>query len=132
MKFREDDELVSCCAARPDSMILHLTTEGYGKRTELDEFTRKGRAGMGVRGIRTTSDRGRVAGALIVGATDELFAVTTSGMIIRMPASDISVQGRDATGVRVMSPGDGQQVAAVSPAPAEDLDDGPLESAQND
>ena len=132
MKFREDDELVSCCVARPDSMILHLTTEGYGKRTELDEFTRKGRAGMGVRGIRTTSDRGRVAGALVVGATDELFAVTTSGMIIRMPASDISVQSRDATGVRVMSPGDGQQVAAVSPAPAEDLDDGPLESAQND
>jgi len=129
MKFREDDELVSCCVARPDSMILHLTTEGYGKRTELDEFTRKGRAGMGVRGIRTTSDRGRVAGALVVGATDELFAVTTSGMIIRMPASDISVQGRDATGVRVMSPGDGQQVAAVSPAPAEDLDDGPMEGA---
>ena len=129
MKFRGDDELVSCCVARPDAMILHLTTEGYGKRTELDEFTRKGRAGMGVRGIRTTSDRGRVAGALVVGATDELFAVTTSGMIIRMPASDISVQGRDATGVRVMSPGDGQQVAAVSPAPAEDLDDGPLEGA---
>jgi hypothetical protein len=50
-------------------------------------------------------------------------------MIIRMPASDISVQGRDATGVRVMSPGSGQQVAAVSPAPAENLDDEPGEGA---
>jgi DNA gyrase subunit A len=68
-----------------------------------------------------------VAGALIVSESDELFAVTTSGMIIRMPASDISVQGRDATGVRVMSPGAGQQVAAVSPAPAENLDDEPVE-----
>ena len=129
MKFRGSDQLVSCCVGRPDTTILHLTTEGYGKRTELDEFTRKGRAGMGVRGIRTTTERGSVAGALIVGETEELFAVTTAGMIIRMPASDISVQGRDATGVRVMSPGSGQQVAAVSPAPADNLDDEPGEGA---
>jgi len=129
MKFRGSDQLVSCCVGRPDTTIMHLTTEGYGKRTELDEFTRKGRAGMGVRGIRTTTERGSVAGALIVGETEELFAVTTAGMIIRMPASDISVQGRDATGVRVMSPGSGQQVAAVSPAPAENLDDEPGEGA---
>jgi DNA gyrase subunit A len=130
MKFRGSDELVSCCVGRPDTTIMHLTTEGYGKRTQLDEFTRKGRAGMGVRGIRTTTERGSVAGALIVGETDELFAVTTAGMIIRMPASDISVQGRDATGVRVMSPGAGQQVAAVSPAPAENLDDEPVEGEE--
>jgi DNA gyrase subunit A len=129
MKFRGSDQLVSCCVGRPDTTIMHLTTEGYGKRTELDEFTRKGRAGMGVRGIRTTTERGSVAGALIVGETEELFAVTTAGMIIRMPASDISVQGRDATGVRVMSPGSGQQVAAVSPAPADNLDDEPGEGA---
>ena len=121
MKFRGDDELVSCCVARKDATILHLTTEGYGKRTALDEFGAKGRAGLGVRGIRTTDDRGSVAGALVVSEGDDLFAVTTAGMIIRMPAAEISVQGRDATGVRVMSPGDGQEVTAVSPAPTEDL-----------
>jgi hypothetical protein len=43
-------------------------------------------------------------------------------MIIRMPASEISLQGRDATGVRVMSPGEGNEVAAVSPVPAQDDD----------
>ena len=121
MKFRGDDELVSCCVARKDATILHLTTEGYGKRTALDEFGTKGRAGLGVRGIRITDDRGSVAGALIVGEGDDLFAVTTAGMIIRMPAAEISVQGRDATGVRAVSPGDGQEVTAVSPAPPEDL-----------
>ncbi|MBI02652.1 MAG: DNA gyrase subunit A [Acidimicrobiaceae bacterium] len=121
MKFRGDDELVSCCVARKDATILHLTTEGYGKCTALDEFGTKGRAGLGVRGIRITDDRGSVAGALIVGEGDDLFAVTTAGMIIRMPAAEISVQGRDATGVRVVSPGDGQEVTAVSPAPPEDL-----------
>lgn len=119
MKFRPGDELVSCCVVRDDAMILHLTTEGFGKRSELDEFATKGRAGLGVRGIRTTTDRGRVAGALVVSEDDDLFAVTTAGMIIRMPASDISVQGRDATGVRIMSPGESQEVVAVSPVPRE-------------
>jgi len=123
MRFRDGDELVSCCVARDDALILHLTTEGFGKRTALDEFATKGRAGLGVRGIRTTDDRGRVAGALVVSEDDDLFAVTTAGMIIRMPASDISVQGRDATGVRVMSPGDDQEVVAVSPAPRDELSD---------
>ncbi|MDG1465416.1 MAG: DNA gyrase subunit A, partial [Acidimicrobiales bacterium] len=123
MKFRGEDVLVSCCVARADATILHLTTEGYGKRTELDEFTVKGRAGLGVRGIRTTDDRGRVAGALVLSEDEDLFAITTAGMIIRMPATDISVQGRDATGVRVMSPGDGQEVAAVSPVPAGEPDE---------
>ena len=123
MKFRVGDELVSCCVARDDALILHLTTEGYGKRTALDEFVTKGRAGLGVRGIRTTDDRGRVAGALVVSEDDDLFAVTTAGMIIRMPASDISIQGRDATGVRVMSPGDDQEVVAVSPVPHDEISD---------
>jgi len=122
MKFRPDDVLVSCCVARDDATIFHLTTEGYGKRTELDEFTVKGRAGFGVRGIRTTDDRGRVAGALVLSESEDLFAITTAGMIIRLSAADISVQGRDATGVSVMSPGDGQEVAAVSPVPAGDDD----------
>ncbi|GIS99404.1 MAG: hypothetical protein CM1200mP26_11170 [Acidimicrobiales bacterium] len=57
--------------------------------------------------------------------SEDLFAITTAGMIIRLPAADISVQGRDATGVSVMSPGDGQEVAAVSPVPAGDESDDP-------
>ena len=99
--------------------MLHLTSEGYGKRTELDEFARKGRGGLGVRGIRTTDSRGRVAGAVMVVEGDDIFAVTTGGVIIRMPVADISVQGRDATGVRVMTPDDAHEVAAVSVVPAE-------------
>ena len=75
-----------------------------------------------MRGIKTTEDRGQVAGALVVDEADDVFAVTTSGMIIRMPVSEISVQGRDATGVVVMSPGEGNEVAAVSPVPYQDED----------
>jgi DNA gyrase subunit A len=122
MGFRGDDELVSCAVVNPDASVFHLTTRGYGKRTAAEEFTRRGRGGLGVRGIKTTEDRGQVAGALVVDEADDVFAVTTSGMIVRMPVSEISVQGRDATGVAVMSPGEGNEVAAVSPVPYQDED----------
>ena len=66
-----------------------------------------------------TEERGAVAGALAVGELDDVLAVTSSGKIIRLPVADISVQGRDATGVRVMSPEDGERITAVAPAPAD-------------
>ncbi len=120
MGFRGDDTLVSCAVARPGATVFHLTSKGYGKRTPVEEFATKGRGGLGVRGIRTTAERGLVAGAVVVDEADDVFAVTTSGMIVRMPVSEISVQGRDATGVLVMSPGEDNEVAAVSPVPAQE------------
>jgi len=126
MRFRDDDELVSCAVARPECTILHVSAEGFGKRTALDEFATKGRDGFGVRGIRTTDDRGSVAGAVVVSEDDHVFIVSTGGVIIRMPVTEISVQGRDATGVRVMTPDAGHQVAAISRVPVDadaDADD---------
>ena len=100
-------------------MLLHLTTQGYGKRTEIEDFSIKGRGGLGVRGIKTTENRGTVAGSLIVKDGDDILAVTSSGKIIRLAVSEISIQGRDATGVRVMSPEEGEIITAVSPAPTD-------------
>ena len=119
MKFRTADHLVSCAVSKEGSMLLHLTTQGYGKRTEIEEFSIKGRGGLGVRGIKTTENRGTVAGSLIVKDGDDILAVTSSGKIIRLAVSEISIQGRDATGVRVMSPEEGEIITAVSPAPTD-------------
>ena len=119
MRFRDGDELASCAVVRPGCTVLHLSSEGFGKRTLLDEFPIRGRAGLGVRGIRTTDDRGSVAGAVVVSEEDQVFIVSTGGVIIRVPVAEISIQGRTATGVRVMSPDEGQHVAALSRAPAE-------------
>jgi len=99
--------------------VLHLSSEGFGKRTLLDEFRTTQRARFGVRGIRTTDDRGSVAGAVVVSEEDHVFIVSTGGVIIRVPVAEISIQGRTATGVRVMSPDEGHQVAAITRAPAE-------------
>jgi len=115
MKLRPDDQVVSCDVARDDTAILLVTDAGYGKRTQLDRFNIQNRGGQGVRGIRLTAKKGSVVGAFMVGLDDEIFVIASGGVVIRMQAREISSQGRDATGVRVMNLDPGQTVAAVAP-----------------
>ncbi len=114
MKLKAGDEVVSCDVARDDTAILIVTDLGYGKRTQLDRFNQQGRGGQGVRGIKLTARKGFVVSAFMVGLDDEIFVIASGGTVIRMPVRDISSQGRDATGVRVMNLDDGQAVAAVA------------------
>jgi len=114
MKMKAEDEVVSCDVARDDTAILIVTDAGYGKRTQLDRFNQQGRGGQGVRGIKLTAKKGFVVAAYMVGLEDEIFVIASGGTVIRMPVRDISSQGRDATGVRVMNLDDGQSVAAVA------------------
>jgi DNA gyrase subunit A len=122
MKMRADDEVVSCDVARDDVAILTVTDQGYGKRTQLDRFNRQGRGGQGVRGMKITAARGHVVSAFMVGIDDEIIVMATGGIVIRMPVREISSQGRDATGVRVMNLEPGQSVAAVAPVLQADED----------
>jgi len=115
IRLKEGDRLVSCDVARDDATILIVTDAGYGKRTKLEHFNRKSRGIQGVRGIRLTASRGYVAAAFMVTLEDEIFVIASGGTVIRMPVREISSQGRDATGVRVMNLDDGQTVAAVAP-----------------
>lgn len=123
MKLRAGDELVSVDVARDETAILIVTESGYGKRTQLDKFNTQGRGGMGVIGIKLTGKKGKVAAAFMVGEEDEIVAMSSGGITIRMPVSDISWQGRDATGVRLMNLDDGQTVASVAPILSSDEDD---------
>ncbi|HSJ91372.1 MAG TPA: DNA gyrase subunit A [Ilumatobacter sp.] len=124
MKLKNaDDAVVSCDVARDDTAILVMTDGGYGKRTQLDKFNRQGRGGQGVRGIKLTGKKGFVAAAFMVGLDDEIVAVSSGGVTIRMDVRQISSQGRDATGVRIMNLDDGQTVASVAPIIAVDGDE---------
>ncbi len=123
MQLRQGDEVVSADLARDDTSILIVTDAGYGKRTQLHHFHRQGRGGMGVRGIRLTAQRGRVVAAFMVGLDDEILVISSAGVTARMAVREISSQGRDATGVRVVSLGADQVVASVAPVLAvEDTD----------
>jgi DNA gyrase subunit A len=114
MKLRAGDAVVSADPVRPDAALLLVTDNGYGKRTQTDRFNVQGRGGQGVIGIRLTARKGSVVGAFLVGLDDEIVMVATNGQTIRMPVRDISSQGRDATGVRLMTIDDGT-VASVAP-----------------
>jgi DNA gyrase subunit A len=123
MKLRSDgDRVVSVDVARDDTAILIMTEAGYGKRTQLDRFNRQGRGGQGVRGIKLTGRKGSVVAAFMVGLDDEIVAVSNNGITIRMAVREISSQGRDATGVRIMNLDDGDGLGSVAPILSADED----------
>jgi DNA gyrase subunit A len=120
MRLRDDDEVVSCDVARPDADLCMFTDAGYAKRTKVERFPRKGRGTMGVKGIKLTARRGAVVAAFMAGLDDEVFIISSGGTTIRTAVRQISSQGRDATGVKVMNLDEGQVVAGVAPVLATD------------
>ena len=120
MRLRAGDEVVSCDVVRPENDILIVTDAGYGKRTKTDHFGRQGRGGQGVRAIKLTAVRGRVVAAFMAGLDDEILLVSSGGIVIRTAVREIAAQGRDATGVRVMSLEEGHNVAAVAAVTGEE------------
>jgi DNA gyrase subunit A len=114
MRLRPGDEVVSCGVVRPDADLLIVTDAGYGKRTKMDHFGRQGRGGQGVRAIKLTAVRGRVVAAFMASLDDEILLVSSGGVVIRTSVREINAQGRDATGVRLMSLDEGHSVAAVA------------------
>ncbi len=115
MRLRPQDEVVSCDVARDDVSILIVTDGGYGKRTQLDKFNQQKRGGQGVRGMRITAKKGVVVAAFMVGLEDSIFIIASNGVVIRMTVREISSQGRDATGVKVMNLAAEDVVASVAP-----------------
>ncbi|MGI9031151.1 MAG: DNA gyrase subunit A [Ilumatobacteraceae bacterium] len=120
MRLRPDDEVVAVDVARDDTAILMVTGAGFGKRTQLEHYNRQSRGGQGVIGIKLTGKRGNVVAAFMVGIDDEIVAISSGGVTIRMAVREISSQGRSATGVRVMNLDDGQTVASVAAILAND------------
>ena len=125
MRMRTGDTVVSCDVARDEADILLVTDAGFGKRTKVERFTSQSRGGQGVKGIKLTARRGGVVAAFMVGLDDEILLVATGGVVIRTAVRQISSQGRDATGVRIMNLSEGQTVAAVAPVLAPTLAEDP-------
>ncbi len=136
MKFREGDELVACAREQEDTNLLIITSEGYGKQSELDQYPTKGRGGLGVRGIKVNEKKGHVVAAFMVAEGEEIMLIGDGGTLIRTAVNDISTQGRDASGVRVMNVNDGHHVAAVARVLAseedEDAEGEPTEASSDD
>ena len=123
MRLKENDVVVAAVAISENDQrhLLTVTEGGYGKRTPIEAYPRKGRGTMGVKGIKLTEARGAaVVGARMVDLEDEVILVSSGGVLIRTSVSEIAEQRRDATGVKVMNVGDEETVAALAPVTIED------------
>ncbi|GAB2650034.1 DNA gyrase subunit A [Nocardia goodfellowii] len=114
MRFNTDDELLSLNVVRPDTYLLVATSGGYSKRTAIEEYTAQGRGGKGVLTIQFDAKRGTLVGALIVDDEDELYAITSSGGVIRTAAKQVRKAGRQTKGVRLMNLADGDTLLAIA------------------
>jgi DNA gyrase subunit A len=122
IKLRGDDKAISLDVVRVDADLFLVTDTGFGKRVKTERFNRQGRGGQGVRAIRLSAARGFIVAAFMVSLDDELLLASSGGVLIRTPVREVSSQGRDATGVRVMNLDEGHSVATAAVVPAEDVD----------
>jgi DNA gyrase subunit A len=111
---RGDNWVLGMAIARDDTDLLVVTENGYGKRTVVSEYPRKGRGTMGVKTIQLTEKKGGLAAALIVKEHEELVFISQNGMVQRTGVRGISRYGRSSQGVKVMNLRDDDRVSAVA------------------
>jgi DNA gyrase subunit A len=113
IKLPEDHEVIALSIVY-EGLVLTATENGYGKRTAVEDFPVQGRGGQGVIAIQTTERNGRTVGAVLVGDDDEIMLISSSGTLIRTPVDDISVQGRNTQGVRLIRVEEGERLVGVA------------------
>ena len=113
IKLPEGHEVIALSIVQ-DGLVLTATENGYGKRTSVEDFPVQGRGGQGVIAIQTTARNGRTVGAVLVGEEDEIMLISSNGTLIRTPVDDISIQGRNTQGVRLIRVEEGQRLVGVA------------------
>ncbi len=115
INLRDDDYVIGVAQVEDGKKLLTITENGYGKRTEYDDFRlMKHRGGFGVTCHNVTDKTGNLAGILSVDDNDDIMMITNEGIIIRTPAKDISTYSRTASGVITMRLLEGQTVANIT------------------
>ena len=116
--LREGDYVVGAARAKRDHQVLMITENGYGKRTDMDEYIRAGglqkRGGYGLKGYNVTVKTGEVVGVKVVSDADDVLVINDAGVIIRMAVSGISIYGRSAQGVKIMNLEEGVKVISFA------------------
>ncbi|MCH7822898.1 MAG: DNA gyrase subunit A [Proteobacteria bacterium] len=113
IRLPKGHELIGLTIVR-EGLILIATENGYGKRTEIADFPVQGRGGQGVIAIQTSDRNGRTVGSAQVLDDDEIMLISSNGTLIRTPVADISVQGRNTQGVRLIRVGAEQRLVGLA------------------
>lgn len=122
MRLNEDDEVIGMepIIQGGKATLLAITENGFGKRTDLDEYRVQARGGKGVTTYKITPKTGDIVGIKVVNGNEDVMLVTDTGTIIRLKVSDISVLGRSTQGVTLMRTNDGKVVSIETVEPEEE------------
>ena len=112
--LENDAIVVGAEVVSDDDNILLVTENGYGKQTKVADFRQTRRGSKGVKALNITDKNGKIADFKVIGDANDVIIVTDSGMIMRMPISQISVLGRITQGVRLINLKDGQKVSTIT------------------
>jgi len=132
IRLDEDDKVISMVPYFENTTLLVVTANGFGKRTDLDEYKVQNRGGKGVLTYRVTEKTGPLVGAMSVAEDDDLLLISTDGAIIRMPVSDISVLSRVTQGVTLMRTSEDNKVVSLTRIPAEENGEEDAEDKNNE
>ena len=110
----DDDIVVSSDLVVEDKYLLVISENGYGKLTEIDKYRPQNRGGKGLLTYKITNKTGDVASAAVVEKEDDVMIIANSGIIIRILTEDISIQGRNTSGVKLMNLTDAKVVAVAN------------------
>ena len=118
IKLRPGDYVVGAARAKRGHQVLMITENGYGKRTDMDEYIRadgpQNRGGYGLKGYQVTEKTGPIAGVKVVSDEDDILIISDDGIIIRTHAAGINIYSRTAQGVKVMNLSDGVKVISIA------------------
>lgn len=115
INLSKDDKVVGMEPIKNDEdYILAITENGFGKRTEVEEYREQARAGKGILTYKTTAKTGHIIGVKIVNDKDDVMLITDTGVVIRINVKDISVLGRNTQGVTLMRTSDGGKVVNIA------------------
>ena len=122
IKLDEDDEVIGMesIVAGSKATLLTITENGFGKRTDLDEYRVQSRGGKGVITYKITPKIGKLIGVRIATEDEDVMLITESGTIIRLQVKDISVLGRATQGVTLMRTNDGGKVVSIETIKADE------------
>ena len=132
ISIEEGDEVIGMICVEPDSKqdVLVLSENGYGKRTDLEEYRITNRGGKGVKTINITEKTGKLISIQAVTDDNDLMIINRSGLTIRTAVSQIRLAGRATQGVRIINLRDGDAIASVMAVPAAGDEDEEVQSAE--
>ncbi len=114
ISLREGDRVVAMEVVSDEATLLTVCENGFGKRTEVAEYRKQNRGGIGLKNVQTSDRNGLVVGIACVSDQDDLLMVTEQGQIIRMPTSGMRAIGRNTQGVRLIDLAEGDRVVSIA------------------